>query len=405
MADMLNFEQAQARLAQAGTPIHTIETVALAHAGGRVLAHAVDATVDMPAADNSAMDGYAIRVADFRAGEALPIQQRIYAGEAPLALTPGHAARLFTGSLMPEGADAVVMQEDTEALEGDKVLIHDCPPLGNHVRKRGEDTLAGTRILEPGTVLGAGHIGLLASQGYAQVQVFAKLRVGILTTGDELVEPGQPRADHQIFNSNAAMLAELVRGIGADVHRIAHAQDGLPETQAKLGQLLEHCDIVISTGGVSVGERDFIKPALEALGATLDLWRVRMKPGKPVALAHVNGKPVIGLPGNPVSSFAVFMVLVTPLIRRMQGRADIMPRVEILPLRTQRRWNDTREEFLRVRCEADPQFGASLSTHNNQGSGMISALAWSDGLARIPPLGDVGDGQQVRYYAFANWLH
>lgn len=316
---MLDFDQAQTLLANAAAPLQRTEHVDLTQASGRVLATHLDATVDIPPADNSAMDGYALRLADWNPQARLPIQQRCYAGDVPEPLKPGHAIRLFTGSVIPAGADVVVMQEDTTETDN-HVQISREPRLGQHIRRRGEDTMAGAALLPAGTLLQAAHVALLASQGMATIPVYGQLRVGILTTGDELVLPGQPRATEQIYNSNGPMLAAMVRGMGALPVHVLHARDTEADLLDAFKTLLADCDLVLSVGGVSVGERDLVKPALAALGGELSLWKVRMKPGKPVALAQIEGKPVVSLPGNPVSAYAVFATLVTPLMRRMQGR-------------------------------------------------------------------------------------
>lgn len=400
---MLDFDQAQTLLANAAGPLQRSEEVSLADAAGRVLAADLTATVDIPPADNSAMDGYALRVADWGAGVRLPIQQRCYAGEMPEPLKPGHAIRLFTGSLIPEGADTVVMQEDTVEADG-QVEISRPPAPGQHIRRRGEDTLAGAPLLAAGTVLEAAHVALMASQGLARVQVFGQLRVGILTTGDELVLPGQPRAAEQIYNSNGPMLAALARGMGALPVHVLHARDTEDDLLAAFKTLLADCDLVLSVGGVSVGERDLVKPALAALGGELSLWKVRMKPGKPVALAQIDGKPVVGLPGNPVSAYAVYTLLVTPLIRRMQGRDALFPPISQLPLRTEHPRQDSREEFLRVQRRLADDGSAELVPYGHQGSGVISSLPWATGLARLPADTRVQDKDRVAYYDLRHWL-
>ncbi|CAB3930606.1 molybdopterin molybdotransferase MoeA [Achromobacter insolitus] len=400
---MLDFDQAQTLLANAAGPLQRSEEVSLADAAGRVLAADLTATVDIPPADNSAMDGYALRVADWGAGVRLPIQQRCYAGEMPEPLKPGHAIRLFTGSLIPEGADTVVMQEDTVEAHG-QVEISRPPAPGQHIRRRGEDTLAGAPLLAAGTVLEAAHVALMASQGLARVEVFGQLRVGILTTGDELVLPGQPRAAEQIYNSNGPMLAALARGMGALPVHVLHARDTEADLLAAFKTLLADCDLVLSVGGVSVGERDLVKPALAALGGELSLWKVRMKPGKPVALAQIDGKPVVGLPGNPVSAYAVYTLLVTPLIRRMQGRDALFPPISQLPLRTEHPRQDSREEFLRVQRRLADDGSAELVPYGHQGSGVISSLPWATGLARLPADTRVQDKDRVAYYDLRHWL-
>lgn len=400
---MLEFDIAQSQLATAGSRPAVSEQCHLSQAAGRVLAQDVVATLDAPPADNSAMDGYAIRCADYAPGVALPVQQRCYAGQAPLPLAPGHATRLFTGSLIPAGADAVVMQEDCREADG-RVEILSAPEPGRHIRRRGEDIAAGALLLAAGQRLGPGQIAVLAAQGIDKVSVFPVLKVGILTTGDELVEPGQPRGEQQIYNSNAAMLRALVAGMGAAPVHVMHAADEPAPLQRALSTLVADCDLVLSVGGVSVGERDLVKPALEALGGKLDLWKVRMKPGKPVALAHIADKPVVCLPGNPVSAFAVFLLLVTPLVRAMQGRSDVLPMTVQAVLRTPLTHRDSREEFLRVQLRAGSDGALQAVPFDRQGSAVISSLPWADALARIPPETPLSDGDAVRCYEFARWL-
>jgi molybdopterin molybdotransferase len=400
---MLDFDDAQTRLAN-GAPRPDVATeVPLRDAMGLVLAQDLTATLDLPPADNSAMDGYALRHADYRAGARLPIDQIVYAGHAPGPLQPGHAARLFTGSVLPPGADTVVMQEDTREADG-LLEITQAPRRGQHIRRRGEDTAAGSALLSAGTRIGPAQIALLASQGIARVSVHPAVRVGILTTGDELVAPGEPRAAHQIYNSNGIMLASLVENMGARATQVLHAEDTEAALASAFQALARDCDLIISIGGVSVGDKDLVKPVLESLGATLDLWRVRMKPGKPVAMAHVEGKPVVCLPGNPVSAFAVFTVLVSPLLRRMQGRRELFPPVGMLTLRTAEPRQDSREEFLRVRCTANAGGMDELHAFDKQGSGVVSSLPWATGLARIPAGRAVYDGEKVAYYDFKHWL-
>lgn len=400
---MLDFDQAQTLLANAAAPLARREHVGLDEAPGRVLAADLDATVDIPPADNSAMDGYALRLADWQPGARLPIQQRCYAGDTPQPLKPGHAIRLFTGSLIPDGADVVVMQEDTHEAD-DQVEITREPRPGQHIRQRGEDTLAGSPLLAAGTQLQAAHVALLASQGLASVPVFGRLRVGILTTGDKLVPPGGARETAQIYNSNGPMLAALVRGMAAEPALVLHARDTEEDLRGAFKTLLAECDLVLSVGGVSVGERDLVKPALAALGGELSLWKVRMKPGKPVALAMIGDKPVVSLPGNPVSAYAVFAMLVSPLVRRMQGREELFPPVSRLPLRTEHPRQDSREEFLRVQRRAADDGNAELVPYGHQGSGVISSLPWSTGLARLPADVQVQDRDRVPYYDLRHWL-
>ncbi|TAL82967.1 MAG: molybdopterin molybdenumtransferase MoeA [Candidimonas sp.] len=400
---MLDFDIAQLRLAQAGKRPDATETCPLYLAAGRVLAQPVVATLDLPPADNSAMDGYAIHYADYHAGRKFPVQQRCFAGVRPQALQDGQTIRLFTGSLMPEGADTVVMQED--CTEADNLLeIGLEPKCGAHVRRQGEDVRKGDVLLGEGTRLEAAHIALLASQGLVDLPVYPQLKVGILTTGDELTFPGQPRRNEQIFNSNGPMLAALVDQLGARVVHVLHALDTRSSLKKALTTLLKDCDLILTVGGVSVGEKDLVKPAIEQAGGTLDLWRVCMKPGKPVALAHARNKPIVCLPGNPVSAFSVFALLVSPLIRSMQGRCGIVPPVQFGCLKTAREFKETREEFLRVRAAPTAQSMPELIPYDKQGSGIISSLPWASGFARIRVNTVVKDGDIVPYYDYRHWL-
>lgn len=401
---MLDFDVAQSQLVQAGRAMQTIEELPLHKSQGRILARPLHAHLDMPPADNSAMDGYAIRLADYRPGNGLPVQQRCFAGEQPQPLQPGQCIRLFTGSVIPEGADTVVIQED--CTETDNVLfINEAPPLGENIRRRGEDVLKDSTMLKAGVRIGAAQIALLASQGYAQVPVFRQLKVGILTTGDELIEPGNPLQPAQIYNSNGPMLAALVQDLGADPMHVLHARDTLESLEQALATLVADCDLIISVGGVSVGEKDLVKPAIEKAGGTLDLWRVKMKPGKPVALAHAQEKPIVCLPGNPVSAYAVFVLLVSPLVRRMQGREQWLPPVEHARLDAQPPYNETRDEFIRVQAQRATDGEVRLGVFDRQGSGVISSLPWSDGLARIPAGKHIGTGDLVPFYNWAHWLY
>ena len=400
---MLDFDVAQSKMAEAGRATQKTETCLLQDALGRVLAESVTASVNLPPDDNSAMDGYAIRLSDYQPGKALPIQQRAYSGETPQALQPGQAIRLFTGSLIPAGADTVVIQENcTEA--DNAVTINEQPTLGAHIRKCGEDMAAGQAVLQAGTHLTPSHIACLVAQGLASISVFARLRVGILTNGDELIVPGNPLGPAQIYNTNGPTLAALCARLGAQVVHQVHAPDRPEAIEQALATLRDDCDLVLTVGGISVGEKDYVRPALEKLGASLDLWKVRMKPGKPVALAWLGDTPTVCLPGNPVSAYVVFTLMVTPLIRRMQGRHTCLPPVLTGRLSSQATYKETRAEFLRVRASSNAQGQLLLQPYAQQGSHIISSLAYSDGLARIPPDTLTGDGAYVSYYAWNDWL-
>lgn len=399
---LLDFDIAQQRLVDAGQALERTESVQLHQARGRVLAHTVNAALNIPPADNSAMDGYAIRFADYQAGKALPIQQRVYAGDVPEALQAGYAVRLFTGSLIPANADTVVIQELCSE-DNNQLSILEAPIKGQHVRYAGEDMAQQQPILQRGTLLDSSHIAMLAAQGITDVLVYGTLRVGILTTGNELTEPGQPLKTGQIYNSNASMLRALAEEMHTEVTHVIHAPDTLESIQSALEKLSHECDVVLTVGGVSVGDKDLVKPAIEAAGGELQLWKVRMKPGKPVALAKLNNTPIIGLPGNPVSAYAVFALMVTPLIRVLQGRTQALPRTSYGKLDCEGTLHGTREEFLRVQAITQEDGSLHLQPYPQQGSGIISSLAWATGLARVPADTDVTPGTLVRYYDFAHW--
>jgi molybdopterin molybdotransferase len=400
---MLDFDTAQARLAERAIPPSAEDSVPLDALQHRILATDIVAGLDLPPADNSAMDGYAVRSADVtRAGTVLPIQQRCFAGQAPEPLRAGHAIRLFTGSIMPEGADAVLMQED--CVEADnRVTLGRVPRPGAYVRAKGEDMACGQTVLRRGTLLEAPQIAVLAAQGFARAPVFPRLSVGILTTGDELMRPGEPLRPAAVYDSNGPMLASLCRELGTAPPTVRHVHDDAAAIEQALAELAGTCDLVLSVGGASVGEKDLVKPAIEALGGTLDLWRVRMKPGKPVALAELHGRPLVCLPGNPVSSFVVFALLVSPLIRGQQGRHTVFPPVRRGVLTDDRARGGDREEFLRVQADLTGPT-TRLTPCHQQSSGAISSLNGATGLARIPAGTQTPPGAEVAWYALADWL-
>ena len=341
------------------------------------------------------MDGYALRAADWSDARAC----RCSSAATRPSRSPGHAIRLFTGSLIPEGADVVVMQEDAEEADG-HVRISRPPALGQHIRLRGEDTLAGAP-LAAGTVLEAAHVALLASQGMATAPARAPAR----GHPDHRRRAGaaRARAPEQIYTQRPhAGRAGARHGRRAGPRAACARHRGRPagRIQDAAGRLRPGAE----RGRVSVGERDLVKPALATLGGELSLWKVRMKPGKPVALAQIGGKPVVSLPGNPVSAYAVFTLLVTPLVRRMQGCETLFPPVSLLPLRTERTRQDSREEFLRVQRRVADDGSAELVPYGHQGSGVISSLPWSTGLARVPADTPVQDKDRVPYYDLRHWL-
>ncbi|KVH64125.1 molybdopterin biosynthesis protein MoeA [Burkholderia sp. MSMB1072] len=400
---MFDFDAAQQQFAGAFAPLEAAASVPVAQAAGHVLAAPLTAVLDQPPADQSAMDGYAVRYADLAHGEPLRVAQRCYAGDMPAPLAPRTAARIFTGSLIPPGADTVVMQE--HAHERDGGVTFDAPERsGSHIRRRGEEVRAGDRLVPAGVRMGAMHVGVAAAQGLARIDVRAALRVGILTTGDELVACGQSRAPQQIYNSNAPMLAALVASTGADVAMCMHSADTAAAVDQALRDLHAHCDLVICVGGASVGDKDLLRPALAALGASFIVAGVRMKPGKPVALARLDTRPVVLLPGNPGAAMTTFALFVAPLIRRLQGRDACLPIVPSLPIDTGFEPDAQRERFVRVRRTVGADGAPVLDTLRQQGAGTLQSLVLASGLARLPAGRAIARGDTVPYYEFAHWL-
>ncbi len=392
---MTSLEDALAQLLALAHPIQTWETVPLADAQGRVLAEELLASQDVPPADNSAMDGYALRLADWRHTVTLPISQRVAAGQAPHALAPGTAARIFTGGEIPPGADLVVMQENTQ-LQAEGVTLLQAPTLGDHIRRRGQDIRAGTPLLTKGLRLSPLHLGLAASQGWEQLPVHTPLRVALINTGDELATPGQPLQPGQIYNSNGICLVGLLQQLGCEVHQYALA-DNLANTQTLLSTLAEQHHLLLSTGGVSAGEEDHLKAAVAALGQ-VDLWKVAIKPGKPVMFGRVGNTPIVGLPGNPVSAVITFLWFAKPFIERLQGSNGQRPAPYQLPLHGSRAYSTGgRAEFLRVQRGT-----AGLTPFANQSSGVLSSLVWADGLALVPAQSHINPGDTMAYWPLAD---
>ena len=374
--------------------------VATAEAAGRVLAESVTARVDVPGHDNTAMDGYAVRRADVADSDTvLPIGLVVHAGDAPAELPPGAAARIFTGAPIPRGADAVVMQERCDG-DGAHVRIGQRPAAGNNIRRAGEDIALGDCVLSPGRRLGPAEIGLLASVGVDNVTVYGRLRLAVFSTGDELVPAGQPLSAGQIHDSNGPMLAALVRELGMEPVVVGHLPDDLDASRRQLRDAADWVDALISVGGVSVGEADVIKDAVEAEGE-IDLWQVAIKPGKPFAYGRVQGTPFFGLPGNPVSAMTTFLLLVRPFVLNQQGvAAPATP--PSYPVTVGFDWpspNDKRTEFLRVRVDAD---GGWAELYPHQGSGVLSSMAWADGLLRVAPGQAFDTGDRMPFIPFSS---
>jgi len=401
---LLSFDEALDRLLAGAHPPAETEFVDTLAAGGRVLAQPQASSIDVPPLDNSSMDGYAVRRADVPApGVRLRLAQRIPAGSVGVPLAAGTAARIFTGAPIPPGADAVVMQELVEH-RGDEVTIHHVPHPGAWVRRAGEDIRSGAEILAVGTRIGPQQAGLAASVGLARLPVFRRIRVAVFFTGDELIMPGEPLPAGAIYNSNRYLLRGLLDRLGCEVTDFGIVPDQRDATRAVLRRAAAEHDLIVTSGGVSVGEEDHIKPAVQAEGA-LDLWKIAIKPGKPLAFGRVGvgkeGASFIGLPGNPVSSFVTFVLLVRPFILRLQGVRDVTPRA--LPLRADFAWPtpDVRREFLRGRRNE----AGGVDLFPNQSSGVLTSTVWGDGLIDNPPGQPIDRGDTLRFLPFSELLY
>ena len=386
-------------------PNRYLETVALEQAIGRILAADLVSPVDVPPANNSQMDGYAVRSVDCATvGAVLHISQRIPAGRpSSERLHAGQAARIFTGAFMPAGADAVVMQELCTA-NGDTLTVNEAVKADQWVRTQGCDVALGATVLPAGTRITPVALGLLASVGMATVQVHKQLTVGLMCTGDELTAPGQPLPLGHIYNSNRPMLRALLQGLGCTVIDSGDIPDTLPATTAALADLAARCDVVVSTGGVSVGEEDHVKAAVQAQGS-LDLWSLAIKPGKPFAfgtLNHKNGQtPFLGLPGNPVSALVTFWLLVRPFVLASAGAKTAtssstgLP--QAIPVKAAFEWHaDRRREFLRARLNS----AGAVELFGNQNSGVLTSAAWGDGLVDVAIGQKIVAGDTVAYIPF-----
>jgi molybdopterin molybdotransferase len=407
---LLSLDDALPQLLEQAHVLSATQVVSTFEADGRVLAQDVTSALQVPPQDNSSMDGYALRSDDCaQAGAVLRVTQRIPAGSHGQPLHAGEAARIFTGAPIPPGADAVVMQEECEALDGEQVKVNRVVPAGQWIRRAGEDVTRGATVLSKGTRLTPAELGLAASIGLAQLQVSARPRVALFSTGDELVMPGdvapeamQPGA---IYNSNRFFLRAMLQRLGCEVTDKGIVPDQRDATIAALRDAAQHHDLILTSGGVSVGEEDHIKPAVESLGQ-LSLWQLAIKPGKPFAYGKVHlvgpggACHFMGLPGNPVSSFVTFLLLVRPFVLAMQGAAQTD--VKRTALRADFNWPraDKRREFLRVKRNAH----GGLDLFPNQSSGVLTSAVWGDGVVDNPAGQTIAKGDTVRFISFAEWL-
>ena len=403
---MLTAQQALDHLLSHAKPVNEAETVVMQAALGRVLAQSVNSLVDVPPLDNTSMDGYAVRTADTQnLGSILKIAQRIPAGSMGTQLQPGTTARIFTGAPVPLGADAVVMQEDCATPEGstDQIQVNIVPTVGQWIRNQGEDLTAGKVALMAGTFLRPQELGVAASAGLTHLNVRRKVKVAAFFTGDELSLPGEPLKPGGIYNSNRDTLLACIQSLGCDATDFGIVPDNLAATRATLRKASRDHDLIITSGGVSVGEEDHIKPAVTAEGR-LDLWQIAIKPGKPLAFGAVRKSNTpedgeawfIGLPGNPVSSFVTFLLFVRPFILKLQGRDVSFP--QTYPMRADFDWlkADRRNEFLRVKINTQ----GGLDLFPNQSSGVLTSASWGDGLVDCPPNQPIKSGDMVKYIPF-----
>ncbi len=398
MSALLPLEQAlELLLAQADAePIEATETVAAALADGRVLGGALVSAIDLPPWPNSAMDGYALRLADWH-GAPLAVSQQVFAGQAPQPLAPATCARIFTGAPLPEGADCVEMQENVEVLGDGRVRFREPLHAGQHVRPQGQEIRAGETLLEAGTRLGPVELGLIASIGLAEVVVRCRPRVALLSTGDELVEPGRALGAGQIYNSNRALLAAWLQRLGCEVRDAGVLPDDIERTRARL-DALGGADLILSSGGVSVGEADCLGQVLRAEGELI-LWKLALKPGKPLICGRYRGTPLLGLPGNPASTLVSFALLARPYLLRRLGVARVEPLRLCVPAAFAWPKAGGRREFLRGRLE---QGRAVL--HPNQSSGVLRSAAWADGLVEIREGCTLAEGEAVTFIPLAGLI-
>jgi molybdopterin molybdotransferase len=393
---LLSVDDALAQLLAGARPVAEIEQVPTMEATGRVLAQAQTSTMDVPPMDNSAMDGYAVRLSDLSSAEKkLKVAQRIAAGSVGRPLEPGTAARIFTGAPVPPGADAIVMQEHC-SVSGDFVLIRNSPRKGEWIRVTGSDIRKGGAVLTAGKRLLPQDAGLAASVGIKSLPVYRKLRLGLFFTGDELVMPGDPLPPGRIYNSNRFTLNGLAAAFGCEVRDYGIVPDNLDKTREVLRKAAAENDLIVTSGGVSVGDEDHVKPAVEAEGSLL-MWKIAMKPGRPLAFGKVKNAAFIGLPGNPVSSFVTFLIFVRPFLLKSQGQADVAPRA--IDARADFDWPepDPRREFLRVKWNAQ----GGLELYPTQDSAVLTSTAWADGLVDNPAQHAIRKGDRVRFLPYS----
>ena len=396
-------EDAMTHILQHVSVTTDIEEVSLSDLSGRVLAKTIKADINVPGYDNSAMDGFAVNTDSVQTVETtLAISQHIPAGKVGTKLEAGTAARIFTGAPIPDGANAIILQENTEH-DTKQVKILQLPEAGQNIRLCGHDIKQGDAILAKGHKILPQDIGLLASIGISKVNVYRPLRVAILNTGDELIAPGQRLNPGQIYESNSFTLDALLKNLGMQTQKLGIVKDDLAETQKALLKAAEESDCIISSGGVSVGDADFVKTAVENLGE-LSLWKLAIKPGKPFSFGRVGKVPFFGLPGNPVAVFVTFLMLVKPYLLKMQGAQNFQPEKYQLPAGFEISEAGSRQEYIRVRLNRNQQNKQELIPFSNQGSSVMTSTSWANGLAIIPINTRVKKGDLLEFLPYTGLL-
>jgi molybdopterin molybdotransferase len=397
---MKTFDEALAHLIKQANPTNNTETIAITDALGRVLAEDIISNINVPAHDNSTMDGYALKLDSLKKTDTFTVSQRIAAGETGVPLADNTIARIFTGAKIPPNVDAVIMQEETELLETDNRVKISAKNTrgGQNIRRIGEDITLGDTILNKGHLLQSQDLGLITSIGIEKVKVYQPLTIATFTTGSELLEPGQKPEEGKIYNANRYVLAGAIPALGFKLIDLGIIPDTLTDTINAMKKAAELADAVITTGGVSVGEEDHIKPAIEQLGQ-LDLWKVKMKPGKPLAFGYINHTPFIGLPGNPVSAFATFKLFATPYLKTMQGQSNTTPSPIWITANFATNKAQFRREFARGKL-INKQQQTQVELYPNQGSGVLSSTVWADGFVVIPEDTLINLGDKVAFYPF-----
>lgn len=401
---MLTVEQALSYVLERARPVSEIETIAVEAALGRVTAEDQRSVIDVPGHDNSSMDGYALRSADASAAGSvrLAVTQRIAAGNFGLALNPGESARIFTGAPLPPESDAVVMQEDC-TVAGDWVTLNGPISPGQHVRPRGNNIAANDVVLAQGTRIRPQEMGIASAVGLRMLPVFRKLRVAFFSSGDELLNPGEPLSKGKIYNSNRFSLLGLLSMLGCETVDLGIVEDDRDRTEAVLRQAASLADVIITSGGVSVGEEDHVKRAVDSIGR-LEMWRVAVKPGKPLAYGRIEEADFIGLPGNPVSTVVTFCLFVRPFLLRRQGVAEVL--TNAMPVVADFDWPTAanRREYVRAKLVHDERLSAKAIIHPKQGSDVLASTVWADGLVEIPERSTVSRGDTVSYFSFSSLL-